>query len=297
MVKQGGIKVKNRVEFEEAIHRESNKGLLLFFHGYNNTMEDALNAAAALLIKTQWNGNIIAYCWPSSGHMLSYLSDEKRMRESVKPFRIHVQQLFTGKQEISVVGHSMGGRLSFKILTGMVGSTTSTDTHPTPRVRVFVLAAAYLTTKGFVSRRNKLSSIAGLTVVYHHAKDIPLLLSEGIHMGQRRLGLMDWRFSLNNVVVDGSSLSWLHSLDVANLMTEDYDSYTEAAYYTLKHPSAEPHSYFLLSPLVYNDIKEVLRSQRHAPLPPPASLVNPDSNHTNVFYGQGRASLLFTNRL
>lgn len=60
--------------------------VLVFIHGYNNSFNDGIQAAARVKNDANWLGPVIAFSWPSFGFVANYNADEDIQKLSVVRF-------------------------------------------------------------------------------------------------------------------------------------------------------------------------------------------------------------------
>lgn len=60
--------------------------VLVFIHGYNNSFNDAIQAAARVKNDAKWGGPVVAFSWPSFGFVANYNADEDNQKLSIAYF-------------------------------------------------------------------------------------------------------------------------------------------------------------------------------------------------------------------
>jgi esterase/lipase superfamily enzyme len=106
-------------EFTSALkrHRGGTGAVMIFVHGYNNTLEDAAFRLAQIRQDLQLEDPAILFSWPSAGDPRGYIYD----RDSVMFARDDFEQLIrdlraSGQNNIFIMAHSMGGYLTMEML-------------------------------------------------------------------------------------------------------------------------------------------------------------------------------------
>lgn len=106
-------------EFTNALkrHRGGTGAVMIFVHGYNNTLEDAAFRLAQIREDLQLDDPAILFSWPSAGDPRGYIYD----RDSVMFARDDFEQLIrdlraSGQRNIFIMAHSMGGYLTMETL-------------------------------------------------------------------------------------------------------------------------------------------------------------------------------------
>jgi esterase/lipase superfamily enzyme len=204
-----GNKVNEESEFVKNILTNSSDKVLIYIHGYNATFKEAALRAAQLSFDLQLNGRIILYSWPSSGNYISYSSDEEKSISSAKKLT-NVLSLIADSdcEKIDLLGHSMGGRVVFNSLRDI--SLRKSKINQT------LFAAADIYTGLFEEYFGDIKNKSLRYSFYSSSKDIPLILSNLLHKGNRVGLIKNGRpFSMEGVdSIDVSNVSnyfWGHN--------------------------------------------------------------------------------------
>jgi pimeloyl-ACP methyl ester carboxylesterase len=179
---------KVQKEFYDNVHAKAllctDKNVLLFAHGYNNSFVAGLHTAAKLAYYAE--RPLILYSWPSVGKLRSYDTDETNVEWSQEHFNdvlTHLEQLCKEDPAVKVriIAHSMGTRL-------VVRAT------PLLREKSYVLEVALIcpdVDNGVVQHyiRRYISSDGTTKIrVYLSRHDKALAFSQLVHGGYTRLG-------------------------------------------------------------------------------------------------------------
>jgi len=115
--------------------------VLLFIHGFNVSYRDSVQAAARLAWGLRLDVLPIVVTWPSQAKILRYWQDEQSIDPSKERLRPILQQLFSHAaiDEVVVVAHSMGARLTTRILSDL-----ELQKAPIPKLSRVAFAAADL---------------------------------------------------------------------------------------------------------------------------------------------------------
>ncbi|MDU8927510.1 alpha/beta fold hydrolase [Alisedimentitalea sp. MJ-SS2] len=110
----------DRIRSEQVANGAGNGSVLVYVHGYNNTMEDAAYRLAQIRHDFEITEPAILFSWPSAGDPRGYIYD----RDSVLFARDGFEQLIRdlrarGQREIVIVAHSMGAYLTMEALRQM----------------------------------------------------------------------------------------------------------------------------------------------------------------------------------
>lgn len=104
-------------QIQRAVARSSEKEVLLYIHGYNNTFADGVLRTAQMVEDFAFSGVAVHYAWPSAGNALAYAFD----RESIMASRAGLQTLIEElarlpSSKFSIVAHSVGSDLLMEVL-------------------------------------------------------------------------------------------------------------------------------------------------------------------------------------
>jgi esterase/lipase superfamily enzyme len=240
---------------------EKESDTLIYLHGFANSFESAIQRAAEIKIRYQWKKgcplNVVAFCWPSDGEMIPFLSyyrdrDDARvsaqaMARSFLRLRDWLQELEKEskdkggrklcRQKLHLVAHSMGNYALRHAVQGIARELNGN----LERVfdNVFLMAADEdddTFEKDY--KLGILPDLARAVHVYYSESDVPLdELSDITKLQPDRLGTQGPRNK------DG-----LHR-KVALIDCTDVD------FTKLKHGW---HQYYRFRPEVYEDVRAVL---------------------------------------
>lgn len=192
--------------YRESLPTGTPSRLLLFVHGFNVTYQDAVSASARLAWGMRINVLPVAVSWPSQGQTVRYFQDEEAIPPSAERLRAEFQWLLSevDSDEVILVAHSMGARLTVRILSDLQLQNVSVN-----KLTRLILAAADLgeeETKELWRRLQDLPS-KGWTS-YTSSNDFALMCSRFIH-GLPRIGdSVERVFTLAGMeTVDASSVA------------------------------------------------------------------------------------------
>ena len=106
-------------DFTRALGRSrgGDGGVLLFVHGYNNTLEDAVFRVAQIKHDFDIEEPAILFSWPSAGDPRGYVYDRDSVLFARDGFVELLRDLHAaGQRRILLVAHSMGGYLTMEVL-------------------------------------------------------------------------------------------------------------------------------------------------------------------------------------
>jgi esterase/lipase superfamily enzyme len=187
--------------------------LILFVHGYNNSMDVALQRAAELALA--FHSPAIAYSWPSNERLLDYTKDECNAEWSLPHFRKLLADLENrfGADHITIVAHSMGNRLLMWSLNAR--AEANEIAHRSDRIIKFpdiVLTSPDIDSGTFKNYAEHIASNADQTWVLISTRDKALKASKAVH-GRNRLGASS---------DDGVDTDWRQPPIIRNLKTINF---------------------------------------------------------------------------
>jgi esterase/lipase superfamily enzyme len=168
----------------EQMDSDQDREGFIFIHGYNVKFGDAIKRTAQLTYDLDIQGPSICYSWPSRGQVLSYAADEASVSWSAPHFEQLILDLKNRAscKHINIVAHSMGNRALLQALERLQLRKLT----PNKLINTLVLAAPDVDAQEFESRYSRaVQEVAVRTSLYFSDRDIPLLLSNGIHQSTR----------------------------------------------------------------------------------------------------------------
>jgi esterase/lipase superfamily enzyme len=92
------------------------RDVLVYVHGFNNSVESAVGIATDVANKISFGGDLIVFAWPSQASILSYQADIKSAEASVKPLQGLLQMLLANPTiaKVHVLAHSLGNDPAIK---------------------------------------------------------------------------------------------------------------------------------------------------------------------------------------
>lgn len=169
--------------------RAGDGGVLIFVHGYNNTLEDAAYRLAQIRHDFRLPEPAILFSWPSSGDPRGYIYD----RDSVLFARDGFEQLIRdlrarGQRNIFVVAHSMGSYLTMESLRQLA---LKGDSHVMDALSAVVLMSPDIDPDVFRQQAKAIGKLPQPFVIMTSRKDKILSLAELLTGRKPRLGRID----------------------------------------------------------------------------------------------------------
>lgn len=179
--------------------------VLVFVHGYNNSLEFASLRMAQIANEIGFRGKKLIFSWPSQSDIADYKTDWK-MADSSKLQMANLIRILTdgrlGKGRVHIIAHSMGCRL---LLHAISDYANSIDLHrERPAIGNVVLAAPDISHKEFQSKIGALLSASSSVTVYACNQDKALQLSNAL----ARLGGSVYNGPPVGLVVDTAEYPW-----------------------------------------------------------------------------------------
>jgi len=171
----------------EAVASMPAKHLLIYVHGYRNSLDSAIRTAVAWANGLKFNGTILVWGWPSEDAVNRYARDEDGVRWSAPNLAEFLSRILSENESlrVSLVSHSMGSRIALAVLETIFKERSG------QRVDTVIFAAADEDQAVFISSwRRALQALANqmsrhLSTLYASSNDWALEFSEKRHEGPR----------------------------------------------------------------------------------------------------------------
>lgn len=193
--KDAPIRLRNTIELDRGAFWSSIKGALaelpasekrvvLFIHGYNNSFEDAAIRMGQMWTDLGITGIPAFFSWPSRDNTLNYTFDEATAEASERFLREFLEQIQTkiNPESVHIIAHSMGNR----ILLRTINRTIADARHRSSiRFGQIILAAPDVDRDVFEDLARAYPLISEGTTVYVSRKDEAVHFSEDVHFYPR----------------------------------------------------------------------------------------------------------------
>lgn len=206
----------NYESLQDLLANSADDDVIVYIHGYNNTFEEALQRAAQLKHELNFEGSVIAFCWPSLGEtfvtrsieaakkdpslmdrMVSpmskpYLRDWGVAAQSQPALTKLLRELLErrrqsgGSARIHLLAHSMGNRVALGSLHQLELSGAFCD--QSEPIENLVLLAPDVSVEEFGRWRESAARASRRMTHYYSTEDVPLMLSQKVNR-DRRAGL------------------------------------------------------------------------------------------------------------
>lgn len=167
-------------------HPKANKNVIVYVHGYNNTIGDSVFRMAQLSHDLKIDDLPISYTWPSAENPLAYAYDRDSAlfaRDGLESFLTQVAR--SGAKTITIVGHSMGSLIVMESLRQMA---IRGDREVLPRLNGVVLMSPDLDVDVFRSQAQRIGSLPQPFIIFTSSRDKALRLSARLTGLPTRLG-------------------------------------------------------------------------------------------------------------
>ena len=95
--------------------KNQNRDILLYIHGIDNTVEDALLSASRIACDIGFAGRLVIFSWPSLGNFWHYIKDSiHQLDPAIAEFYKFLSMLCEGVRKIHIIAHSKGALLFSK---------------------------------------------------------------------------------------------------------------------------------------------------------------------------------------
>ena len=97
--------------------KKQNEDILLFIHGYNNTLADAVLRASLIACDIGFAGRLAVFSWPSLGGLLHYTQDSMHQIDLAMPkfLSSFLPMLCHSAKKVHIIAHSKGAMLFTKL--------------------------------------------------------------------------------------------------------------------------------------------------------------------------------------
>lgn len=163
--------------------------VFLFVHGFNTSFDSAVLRAAQIGNDARTGCVVAAFSWPGGEKLTGYIADVERSTYARPVLVALLRALADSGLKVSVLGHSMGARLSLSALAAMKYVQSPPQA---PLVGQLVLAAADVgdaaTDSDTLHLIRAAAPFVGRITVYGSHNDAVLKVSQNSHAGVARLG-------------------------------------------------------------------------------------------------------------
>jgi len=203
-------------ELKQRADAEFGGRVTIFVHGFNNTMDIAVQRMALLLDHDDAKGLPLIYSWPSAGEATwawegviprkAYPLDLERATRSCGHARDLVGDVIAvfGSENVTLMGHSMGTFVLFSALQNCLDGSAAL---PDASYEAVIFAAPDIDRSDFSAKSDWAAGLSRAFNIYMMRQDVALQISDGIHDGPRLGQGGQGRFTDGRMtIVDASEL-------------------------------------------------------------------------------------------
>ncbi len=209
------------------------RSVFLFVHGFHTGFDGAVLRAAQVAHDAQTGCVVAAFSWSAEINVDRYVSDLEHSDYAEPLLAEFLRELAESRLRVTVLGHSLGSRLTLMTLSGL---GQSREPPPPGFIDELVLAGADVGVEpknnDFLKLMLGAAPFAKRTTIYTSAYDTVLELSQRVHGGVKRLG------STSDLAFQADDAS--HVVDMIDASGARADSLD--------------HSYYAMSPETMNDM-------------------------------------------
>ena len=197
------VRIIDTAAAEDATHA------LLVIHGYNNTFQEAMQAAARIAGGADYKGRVYMFSWPSVSSSLRYLQDVDNSEESEGSLQAFLAAILRDNniRTLDIVAHSMGSQQLIRVMSSIRDILDGRrQEEGMLRLGQVVFAAPDVSSAVFTTKLQTWAKLAQRVTVYTSGGDWVLWLSSLLRgFNDRAGGHVPWGDPLlvnaNNVFV------------------------------------------------------------------------------------------------
>lgn len=194
--------------------RPGAREVAIFIHGFNVNFQEGLFRVAQLSADDDIPGTPVLFSWPSAGSVGAYLRDKDAVTASRDILAGTLDMLARDRQEVLVMGHSMGGWLTTEALRQL----RLTDQSTVLDKLSVVLAAPDIDSDVFISQLHAIGRMKRPMTVLVSSDDNALKASSIISGNRIRAGAIDVH---DPRVTDAAKRYNIEVIDISSLASQD----------------------------------------------------------------------------
>ena len=175
-----------RKDLKAAMGRRNQRDVVVYVHGFNNTMAESVYRVAQMHHDLKVTGVAVHYAWPSRGSALGYVYDRDSSlfgRDGLEALLSEVAS--AGAQRIVIVAHSMGGALTMETLRQ---AAIRGDAKVMNKIGGVILISPDLDVDLFHAQAKAMGKLPEPFLIFGNTKDTILGLSSKLAGMPERLG-------------------------------------------------------------------------------------------------------------
>ena len=224
-----------------------NQDILLYMHGFNNSLEECLLRASQIACDIGFSGRLAVFSWPSVEKCFCYFKDKEQIDTAVLQFVEFLEIMCESARKVHIIAHSAANLLFTRSATiistvlaqykGKIGQLICA--HADVNVNAFQLAF-----RG-TERIPGMEQMVDNVTIYYHQHDKALWLSgNSITSAGHRLGRQD-----RENIFNGSKL------DNVDIGAKDISKESSLGFFS---GLAVKHNVYAENPLILEDMSEII---------------------------------------
>jgi esterase/lipase superfamily enzyme len=184
------------------------RDVLVYVHGYNQTFASAAVDAARLSDRLTFRGDTVLFSWPSANKLLNYVADRESAMWSRDALEATLDSLAANPQtgRIHIVAHSMGSMVTIEALRQLHARRGD---YLASKIGAIVFASPDLDVDGFASSVRRVGPLAQHMTIVIATDDRALAVSATL-AGATRVGSAEKARleALGLNVIDATGMGW-----------------------------------------------------------------------------------------
>lgn len=187
----------------------TNRDILVYIHGYNQTFEQAVLDGARLSKGIKFAGDTMVFSWPSRASLFDYNFDRESAMLSRDALDQEIEDLLASPAvgRVSIVAHSVGTMLTTEALRVLYAKLGD---YAADRVGAIVLASPDIDMDVFTAAIPRIGPLAGKITIITATDDRALAVSRMVNGSTSRVGAAE-KAQLEGLglkVIDASQQGW-----------------------------------------------------------------------------------------
>ena len=240
VLKQFEIKLQNPPE-------NQNKDILLYMHGFNNSLEESLLRASQIACDIGFSGRLAVFSWPSVEKGFGYFIDKEQIDMAISQFVEFLEIICKCARKVHIIAHSAANLLFTRSAT-IIGTLLA---QYKGKIGQLICAHADVKVDAFQHAFKGTEMIPGIekmvdnVTIYYHQHDRALWLSGDSIIGTgHRLGRQNKARVSNDV-----------KLDNVDIGEKDISKESSLGYFS---GLSVKHNVYAENPLILEDMSEII---------------------------------------
>ncbi|XP_065898864.1 uncharacterized protein [Dysidea avara] len=237
-------------QFEEKLcnpPENQNQDVLLYIHGFNNSVEECLLRASQIACDIGFGGRLAVFSWPSLESAVRYFQDKDQIDLAVRKFLDFLVMLCRSARKVHIIAHSAANLL----FTRSALAASAILAQCKGKIGQLICAHADVKVEFFLEVFKDSDTVAGIesivdnVTVYYHQRDKALWWASAICGIGDRIGRQETRQLPNEKKLENINIG---EMSIAK----------ETFLYFVGSISSIKHNVYAENPLVLEDMSEVI---------------------------------------